>query len=821
MHLPAVRTLFFYGIGLAIVFGVNEGALSVSWKAFIPWLVVLWISIGLASFVFYSYPRLNTALFMLFITTSGVICAASQEAIREGQNERFQILDIVDKASILVEGKVMRLEKRFSTTESEWVVWASVHSVDSVTFVTPVKGRFVQRLPQSGSEMEIHTWLDAQEGDEVTFRSEISNRPSPRVPGVFHYPSWLKKERVMLTGSITGQVSFLDNKEAVEQKTPWIVRVRDSIRSSIDRKFDSNASEFVHAFILGDRSQMENEQKQAFSNSGLSHIMAVSGLHVGLLIAPFWALFPLVAPKKRLAVLLWLLIMGILWSYCALTGWSVSVQRASLMTLIMATTRCFMMQRIAVQTLSVAALLLLLKNPEEVFEAGFQLSFGAAFGLLTWMQTIQGAMVRTIPWAPLRWVLQVMSVSVVAQCINLPILASWFGAVSWISPIANLLVIPFLGIAMPATILTLLTPDVFLQWIPVHELLSFFFTYILKVSSTFGSPEWTINTQAWPLWALVCWAIAMITLRPQASPFTRWRGIMAVCLILSLVGVSKAIEKTKPASLHIWMLDVGQGDSFVVQTPSKQSYIIDTGVGGWGLDSAERVILPFLAYQEIDHLDGLILTHSHADHIGGAKTILQSIPVDTVFVARSFANASSKMVKNLLAEIDHSNQPLRTLAAGELFWMGACCPSLVVAPFFNSSDPHTHGLSRQQNDFTGNLNNQSLVFKTLLGKHSILWTGDAEIQSEQNQLQWATPILPSTILKTGHHGSRTSTSLPYLEAVRPSIAMTTVGLLNRYRLPNREVAKRLDSLNVTHLATSLHGTVHLQTDGQKIRILLE
>lgn len=780
----------------------------------------LWTGLGLISFALCKHPRLQTSLFMLFIMTSGVICAASQQAIHAGQNQRFQILDIVEEASIAVEGQVTDVERRVRENDVEWILWVSVHSIDSVHFVTPAKGRFVYRLQGSDCGRDNRQCLDVQEGDSLTFGAEIKKRPSPRVPGVFHYPSWLKKEGVMLTGSVTSPVAS-HNRVTKDRKKPLIMRVRTAIRSSIDHRFDGNANDFVHAFVLGDRSHMDQGQKQAFSNSGLSHIMAVSGLHVGLLIAPFWVLFPLVAPRKHMALVVWVVLLVILWGYCALTGWSVSVQRASIMTLIMASTRCFMMQRIAVQTLSVAALLLLLKNPQEVFEAGFQLSFGAVFGLLTWMQAIQGVVYRTIHWAPLRWMLQLMSVSVVAQCINLPILASWFGAVSWISPIANLLVIPFLGIAMPATILTLLTPISLLQWVPIDELLTHLYDYILKISTTFGSTEWTVKAQAWPFWALLCWAIVITTLRPQVSPHTRWRGLMAVCIILSVAGVSNTLEKTEPSPFHIWMLDVGQGDAFVIQTPSKQSYIIDTGIGGWGRNSAERIILPFLASQGIDHVDGLILSHAHADHIGGAKTILRSIPVDTVFVARSFANSSSRMAQELLTVMNDPNQAVRTLDAGDIFWMGNCCPSLVMAPFFSSLDPHTHGVGLQQMVRNGNINNQSLVFKTLLGNQSMLWTGDAEIQSEQSQLQWAAPVLSSTILKTGHHGSRTSTSMSYLEAVQPSVAMTTVGLLNRYKLPNRDVAQRLDSLNVIHVTTSLHGTVHLQTDGQKIRILLE
>jgi competence protein ComEC len=285
-----------------------------------------------------------------------------------------------------------------------------------------------------------------------------------------------------------------------------------------------------------------------------------------------------------------------------------------------------------------------------------------------------------------------------------------------------------------------------------------------------------------------------------------------ICAIIAGAGVLKSFQKTQPSPFDVWMLDVGQGDAFVIQTPSKQVYIIDAGLGGWGMDSAERVILPFLTYQGIHHVDGLIISHAHADHMGGAKTILQQLPVDTVYVGRGFETASSKMAQEIQKMTEGPRQPIRTLAAGDIFWMGACCPSMVLAPFYG-----TEGILEP---LSTNPNNQSLVFKTLVAEHSFLWTGDAEKESEMRQLTWATPLLSSSILKTAHHGSRTSTTPTYLEQVRPTIALTSVGFRNRYRLPNQEVATRFDSMNVTHLTTALHGTVQLQTDGQKIRILL-
>lgn len=816
MHLPAVRTLVFYGIGLAIVFGLEEVDLSILWWACIPWVLLLWSTLGLASLAPFTHPRIRTVSILLYVLISGVLCASFQLSIETAESERLQSLDVVDKATLQIEGTLERVERRLADQEVEWILWTRVHAMDTVNFVRPVRARLSHRQALDECNERVNRCFEPQEGQTIAWGIEVRQRHSPRVPGVFHYPSWLKQQGVVLTGTVIEWAVDWDESQHMafmDDANPMILRIRASIRQSIDQRFSEQASEFVHAFVLGDRSRMDQDQKQAFSNSGLSHIMAVSGLHVGLLVAPFWVFFPLVAPKKHLAVGVWMALLILLLAYCALTGWSVSVQRASIMTLIMATTRCFMMQRIAVQTLAVAALFLLLKNPQEVFEAGFQLSFGAVFGLLTWMQAIQQGVYRHIPTPPLRWVIQLMSVSVIAQLVNYPILASWFGSVSWISPIANLAVIPFLGIAMPATILTLMAPETVLAWIPIHQLLTIFFEYVLRVSSIFGTSQWTVSTQAWPAWAVACWAIGATTLRPQVSPHTRWRGILVLCTILAGAGVLKTIEKAQPAPFQVWMLDVGQGDAFVIQTPSEQVYILDAGLGGWGMDSAERVILPFLAHQGINHIEGLILSHAHADHIGGAKTILQRIPVDTVYVGRGFESASSNMAQEIHKMASAPRQAVRTLAAGEIFWLGACCPSMVLAPFYGSE-----GILEPP---SFNINNQSLVFKTYVGDQSILWTGDAEKESEQTQVSWATPLLPSTILKTGHHGSRTSTSTSYLEKVRPSIAMTSVGLRNRYRLPNQEVAARFDSIKVTHLTTSLHGTVHLQTDGQKIRILLE
>ena len=311
--------------------------------------------------------------------------------------------------------------------------------------------------------------------------------------------------------------------------------------------------------------------------------------------------------------------------------------------------------------------------------------------------------------------------------------------------------------------------------------------YGIGLAIVFGLEKVDLSISWWACipWALLLWsALVFASLAPFTHPRIRTVSILLYVLITGVLCAA-----------------------FVIQTPSEQVYILDSGIGGWGMDSAERVILPFLAHQGIHHIEGLILSHAHADHIGGAKTILQHIPVDTVYVGRGFESAPSNMAQEIHKMTEYPRQPLRILAAGEIFWLGTCCPSMVLAPF--------NGSEGAQIPQSSNLNNQSLVFKTFIGHHSILWTGDAEKESEQTQLSWAIPILPSSILKTGHHGSRTSTSPSYLEQVRPSIAMTSVGLRNRYRLPNQEVARRLDSINTTHLTTSLHGTVHLQTDGQK------
>lgn len=185
--------------------------------------------------------------------------------------------------------------------------------------------------------------------------------------------------------------------------------------------------------------------------------------------------------------------------------------------------------------------------------------------------------------------------------------------------------------------------------------------YGIGLAIVFGLEKVDLSISWWACipWALLLWsALVFASLAPFTHPRIRTVSILLYVLITGVLCAA-----------------------FVIQTPSEQVYILDSGIGGWGMDSAERVILPFLAHQGIHHIEGLILSHAHADHIGGAKTILQHIPVDTVYVGRGFESAPSNMAQEIHKMTEYPRQPLRILAAGEIFWLGTCCPSMVLAPF--------------------------------------------------------------------------------------------------------------------------------------------
>jgi len=258
-----------------------------------------------------------------------------------------------------------------------------------------------------------------------------------------------------------------------------------------------------------------------------------------------------------------------------------------------------------------------------------------------------------------------------------------------------------------------------------------------------------------------------------------------------------------PPVLRVTVLDVGQGDSLVIQTPGGRVLIVDAGRAMGEDDVGRRVVLPFLRAQGINRVDALLLTHADDDHVGGAATLLERITIDRLLV--SAVPSDAPLYRRILQAARRRSIPILSLARGQTldFHDG------VIAEILNPPPEGPPG--REHPD-----NNASLVLRLRYGSTALLLTGDAEREAEKDMLR-AGADLRADVLKVGHHGSLTSSSERFLEAVRPRVALLSAGRGNPFGHPHRDILARLAARRIRVFRTDRDGAIALVSDGRALK----
>jgi competence protein ComEC len=277
--------------------------------------------------------------------------------------------------------------------------------------------------------------------------------------------------------------------------------------------------------------------------------------------------------------------------------------------------------------------------------------------------------------------------------------------------------------------------------------------------------------------------------------------LFAVALLAALIwwrAPAPALRMT------VTVLDVGQGDSIVVQTPSGRVLVVDTGRATPEDDMGRRVTLPFLRAQGINRVDALALTHPDGDHIGGAATLMERIAVGRLLVSAPLAGSPD--FRRVMEVAKRRGVPVATLARGQAldFRDGVMAEALSPPPERLIGGPHAD-------------NSESLVLRVRYGSTSLLLAGDAETETEVDMLRNC-PDLRADALKLGHHGSKSSSSEPFLDAVRPRAAIVSAGMRNPFGHPNPDVLARLAARGVRVFRTDRSGAITLASDGRALRV---
>ncbi|NLE75623.1 MAG: ComEC/Rec2 family competence protein [Chloroflexi bacterium] len=603
--------------------------------------------------------------------------------------------------------------------------------------------------------------------------------------------------------------------------SPWkalLLGWRRSAQAVIVRILPEPQAGLLAGILLGQRQALARPWMEAFNATGASHIVVISGWNISVLGVLLGRLFGL-ALRRRQAAMATLLSI---WVYVALVGADPPVVRAGITGSLAVTALLLGRSALAMNSLAAAALAMTLWEPHLLWDASFQLSFAATVGLILFATPLEkGArslLLRRLPRASAQRVAAALNepllVSLAAQAMVLPLLLHYFGRLSLAAPLANLLILPaqppLLAWGAAATVGGLL-------WLPLGQVLGagawLFLTWSLGVAGALASlpyaslevPPWGWGAVAayYALGAMAWWWWR--TPKPQRRRrLAAWgetvrshRTGLAVVLPLGLA-LAVGFSQRPDGRLHVWFLDVGQGDAILIQGPAGRQVLVDGGPDPAVLLPALGQALPFWDRS----LDVVALTHPDRDHVAGLVGLLDRYEVGQVLETRQ---PHTDAYADLWAqEVQASAVSVVVAHPGLTVDLGGGATAQTLHP------PAHSAASTLWND-----NNGSIVLQVRYGQVSFLLTGDMERLAEAELLRQRVD-LQSTVLKVAHHGAASGTGPLFLQAVAPQLAVISVGAGNWFGHPADAVLERLAAAGVPVLRTDLHGTVEAITDGQRL-----
>jgi len=560
------------------------------------------------------------------------------------------------------------------------------------------------------------------------------------------------------------------------EKTPLfdINFLRNHLRQKILAHTKNNFTEgaVIIALVLGDKSKMSYELRELLQRTGTSHLLAISGLHIGLISGFIYCLFFLFwrissrlclwLPAKKAAIICSLLSAIF---YAAITGFQAPAFRAMIMLGLISFALIFDKKVLTFKIFIFTLLLSLLISPFELFNISFWLSYLAVFFIIF---AIGYRFKFHKIWAFLK----------VQICITvglMPVLFFYFGQSSIIGILTNIIAIPMVSFfILPLSFLASLLPLSLLSQF-LFELDSNFINYLITfLQFSLELPFDSLNLGIANLWIV---GLAMLGILILFLPKMLRLNAMSLFLFLPLLFYKPIHVKQK--TFHVTTLDVGQGLSIVIHT-AHHSLVYDLGPGFTSGSSATRsVVIPYLQSQKVYQVDKVIISHQDSDHVGDIDLFMRYYPN-----TRLLSSAVTKLKK----------YPVNYCIVGQQWrWDGV--DFMILAPFKKAKIGDNH---------------QSCVLKVTNGKHSILLTGDIASKDEEKLIKYHKNMLKSDVLILAHHGSKYSNSAAFLQKVAPQYAIASAGFANRYHFPNARVIKRCKRYNIRCLRTDNSGMINLQ-----------
>ncbi|MCK9425643.1 MAG: DNA internalization-related competence protein ComEC/Rec2 [Ignavibacteriaceae bacterium] len=674
-----------------------------------------------------------------------------------------------------------------------------------ITATKKVTGKYVIICRVKAGEINefLNLYKKLNPGNVVSIKGVYNKGKNTRNPGEFDYRTYLLKK------GITGFLSVKNPKDVeilrstISPFPSLIFSVRKSIAEKIDELHKPQAVGLIKGLLLGDKSEIDNETKMEFINSGVAHVLAVSGQQVGFIAVIFIILFGRVNIYLRTALTVVTLILFLL-----ITGFQAAVLRATIMAFVVFAASLSNREFNAWNSIAIAALVILVMDVNQLFDPGFQLSFVAVLATIglypyfsNWMKglNLKNKFAKSL--------LVMFFMSVAAQIGVLPFTNYYFGKISIIALISNLFVIPGISIILANSLLTLFVSTVSLQAADIfasagNGLIAFLY-WLIKISATqdfsfIRVPNFTL-LDSFIFYGFLFFLI--FTLRYMKQMFTKLLLIFIVAINIVVFCSLDNKDILPDGKLSVMMIDVGQGDAFLIKLPNRKTILVDAGSSQFNYDNGARVIIPLLDYLGISQIDYGMISHMDNDHFAGFVSLVEEKRIKEIF--KPDIDSTDKNDFNYEQWLTIHNiapQYYRNKVLGD-----ADCK------IYSLVDTHQPPLKNNK------INDRCGILKIVYGKTSFLFVGDAHIKMENYLTSHWRNFLNSDVLKIGHHGSKTSSGENFLNFITPNISLVSVGEQNKFGHPSQVVLERLNKLHSQILRTDDEGAIILQSDGNQIK----
>lgn len=669
-------------------------------------------------------------------------------------NKLFIVFFILLCIYILLFTKIIKYESKLDIRKNVFEGVITSIKFDGNRLVLDVKGE--ERLIANyyvKSKEEKNTILDViHHGDKILLKGTLKVPFNNTIPNNFNYKKYLYNKKIYYTLSV-------DSYEIINNNKNILYKIKDKLYKKI---INLNNSDYYLAFILGDKTLLSSEIYNSFQSNGISHLLALSGMHINILLLIINMFLKKFKENKRIIITSIILII-----FLILTGLTASLQRATIFYILKNINNKFNLRYSNIKLLFIVAFIILFINPFLIYDLGFMYSFIVCFGIFYYSDFIKG-----------NYVVKLFKLSLVTFLFSMPITIMVNYEVNLSSIFINMLFVPWISlIVYPLSLLSFIIPI-------LNPLFGFTINITNNMNMLFSKLSLIVNIPKLSIILIILFYLVLLVRKKKLY--------FCLFLILTFGKVMVLFDK----NYYVYFFDIGQGDASVLVSPhQKEVLIIDTG-GKITYEKEEWQksnktynvsdgVIKFLKSRGITKLDYLIISHGDQDHAGDALNIIKKLNVKKVVLNNGSTNSLEKKIINTNVKITN-NYNLK---------------------YFN--------VINLNNGFYDNENDASLVNYITFLKYKFLFMGDAPKNVEEKIIEKYN-LFNIDVLKVGHHGSKTSSSKYFIDKIIPKYSVISVGRNNRYGHPHEETLSNL--INTKILRTDNDGTITFKINKNKVDI---